>query len=117
MATEAHCIFCFDVLTSKLDDKTHDISATFAPAKYPLFVTWKLPDEHDQVLRGCIGTFQNVNLATHLKEYSILSAFEDSRFDPIEKHELPHLINCVSLLTNFEKADNYLDWKHQKSSA
>ena len=35
----------------------------------PLFVTWKLGQE--QRLRGCIGTFNAINLHSGLREYAI----------------------------------------------
>ena len=38
------------------------------------------------------------------------SAFKDSRFDPIQPHELPTLQCTLSLLTNYEEASNYKDW-------
>lgn len=38
------------------------------------------------------------------------SALHDRRFNPITRKELPLLSCAVSLLTNFEKAKNYLDW-------
>jgi uncharacterized protein (TIGR00296 family) len=41
----------------------------------------------------------------------LFSALRDHRFSPITLSEV-HLLKCsVSLLTNFEKADDYLDWK------
>lgn len=38
------------------------------------------------------------------------SAFNDSRFAPITLNEVPSLQCGVSLLIDFEKARNYLDW-------
>lgn len=38
------------------------------------------------------------------------SALHDRRFNPISYKELTHLSCSVSLLTNFEKAKDYLDW-------
>jgi uncharacterized protein (TIGR00296 family) len=45
-----------------------------------------------------------------LAEYALISAFRDSRFRKIDKSELPRLQCGISLLTNFEQADSYLDW-------
>ncbi|KAL0063106.1 hypothetical protein AAF712_010014 [Marasmius tenuissimus] len=45
-----------------------------------------------------------------LAEYALISAFRDSRFRKIEKSELESLECGVSLLTEFEDADSYLDW-------
>lgn len=38
------------------------------------------------------------------------SAFHDSRFEPIALSEIPFLSCSVSLLVNFEPANNYRDW-------
>lgn len=62
----------------------------------PLFVTWKIG--RDQRLRGCIGTFSEMNLHNGLKEYALTSALKDSRFDPITRDELPRLTVSVSIL-------------------
>ncbi len=40
-----------------------------------------------------------------------MSAFKDTRFNPISKEEVPNLSCAVSLLTDFEKAQNPLDWE------
>ncbi|VDM29470.1 unnamed protein product [Toxocara canis] len=74
----------------------------------PLFVTWK--KGYERRLRGCIGTFSNLVLHKGLHEYAIISAFKDSRFDPITLHEVEHLHCAVSILINFEKARDYRDW-------
>lgn len=39
------------------------------------------------------------------------SAFKDSRFSPITPEELPKLHVSVSILTQFEEAENHLDWE------
>lgn len=62
----------------------------------PLFVTWKT--SRDQRLRGCIGTFSELNLHSGLKEYALTSALKDTRFDPISRDELPRLTVSVSIL-------------------
>lgn len=74
-----------------------------------LFVTWKIGRERR--LRGCMGTFSPKKLHRGLSEYTLISAFKDSRFQPIVAEELPRLECGISLLTNFENADNYLDWE------
>lgn len=75
----------------------------------PLFVTWKkkMPDYQ---LRGCLGNFKPMELHVGLKEYALLSAFSDSRFSPIESHELSQLQASVSLLIEFEKVEK-MDWE------
>ena len=94
----------------------------------PLFVTWKIGCE--QRLRGCMGTFSAKKLQKGLAEYSITryvrtqsgmelfkyvswfcSSMKDSRFKPIKVEEVPRLQCAVSLLTNFEKGEHYLDWE------
>ena len=75
----------------------------------PLFVSWKIG--RDKRLRGCIGTFSPLSLHGGLKEYSLNSALQDSRFDPITLDEFPRLTVSVSLLQGFEEArGGYLDW-------
>jgi len=62
-------------------------------------------------LRGCIGTFNAMNLHTGLREYAITSAFKDSRFSPITRDEFSRLSVSVSILRHFEDGDDYLDWE------
>ena len=73
-----------------------------------MFVTWKTKDDHQ--LRGCIGTTSPVNLIEGLRKYSIVSALQDGRFNPIKSTELENLICSISLLTKFEKCKSYNDW-------
>lgn len=73
-----------------------------------MFVTWKT--KKDNQLRGCIGTTSPVNLVSGLKKYSIISASQDGRFEPIKATEFEGLICSISLLTDFEKCKNYNDW-------
>uniref|UniRef100_A0A1I8EK85 AMMECR1 domain-containing protein n=2 Tax=Wuchereria bancrofti TaxID=6293 RepID=A0A1I8EK85_WUCBA len=101
--------YCFDVLYAALrNHQTPKIPPTIPNDKYPLFVTWK--KGYDRRLRGCIGTFTNLVLHKGLHEYAIISAFKDSRFDPITLHEVDQLHCTVSILINFEKARDYRDW-------
>ena len=105
------CKYCFEVLENSLlktNSKKVPFPKEFKEKSYPLFVTWTTGKEKD--LRGCIGTFEKGKLVKKLKEYALLSAFEDDRFEPIEKKEIKNL-NCeVSLLTQFEKVKNPIDW-------
>ena len=75
----------------------------------PLFVTWKTG--RDRKLRGCMGTFTPRKLHRGLSEYSLTSALRDNRFVPITPDEIPKLECGISLLTNFEKGKDYLDWE------
>ena len=107
------CKYCFQVLESALDKKDYKqvpLPEEFKGKSYPLFVTWTLGKEKE--LRGCIGTFEESKLDTQVGKYALKSAFEDYRFeDPINKNELKSL-NCeVSLLINFEKAKDAMDWE------
>ncbi|ORX69046.1 AMME syndrome candidate gene 1 protein [Linderina pennispora] len=114
MATKQHCAYCFDVLVSHLEGKpTSRIPTGFdASACYPLFVTWsKQYRGDDDRLRGCIGNFSAMKLGNGLREYALTSALRDTRFNPITLRELPQLSCSVSLLTDFEEADDYLDWE------
>ena len=105
------CKYCFEVLETSLskgDLKAIPFPEEFKGKSYPLFVTWTTGKEKE--LRGCIGTFEKGKLEKKLKEYALISAFEDDRFDPIEKKEIKNL-NCeVSLLVKFEKVKNPMDW-------
>ena len=105
------CKYCFEVLESSLskgDPKKIKFPEEFKGKSYPLFVTWTIGKEKE--LRGCIGTFESGKLEKKLREYALISAFEDDRFEPIEKKEIKNL-NCeVSLLVEFEKAKNAMDW-------
>lgn len=102
------CFYCFDTLVNHLNKEAPPKNPNFTDAAFPLFVTWQLG--RDKRLRGCIGTFKAINLHDGLSEYAIQSATQDSRFNPIGKDEVQNLYVSVSLLTNFEPADNYLDW-------
>lgn len=102
--------FCFDVLNSHLHKTNEQLKKPqFTNSEFPLFVTWYIGRE--KKLRGCIGTFTPLSLHDGLKEYAIISALRDSRFDPISKEELAKLNCSVSLLTNFEPAQSWTDWQ------
>lgn len=103
---------------------TPSTAATSVTSSAPLFVTWntiqKLSaaldsdgyDDPDNLhLRGCIGTFEPVDLDEGLSEYAAISAFQDSRFRPIRTAELPKMQNAVTLLTDFEPVDDPRDWE------
>ena len=105
------CVFVFDVLISKLTNK--NIQPHFPPVfinqKFPIFVTWTKGKEKN--LRGCIGTFYPYDLKKNLENFGLSAAFKDSRFPPIKKEEIESL-NCgISLLINFEDANDCYDWE------
>lgn len=81
-------------------------------AEYPLFVTWnKAAGGGEYHLRGCIGTFEAQPLADGLSSYAVIAALHDSRFSRVSARELPSLQVAVTLLTDFEDADDILDWE------
>jgi len=67
-------------------------------------------EDVDFELRGCIGTLAPRPLRTAIGEFALTSAFRDGRFNPIDKHELPHLRVAVSLLVNYEECSHVHDW-------
>ncbi|CDW56126.1 AMME syndrome candidate gene 1 protein [Trichuris trichiura] len=102
-------LFCFDVLYHHLKGFEPPKQPLFVNREFPLFVTWEVGK--DKKLRGCIGTFTSTSLHQGLREYALASAFKDSRFDPIGWDEFNRLHCSVSLLMNFEVADDYMDWE------
>ncbi|KAK0206207.1 AMMECR1 domain-containing protein [Desarmillaria ectypa] len=111
VCTALHCFHAFDALFCALTHSATPIAPEFPDDKYPLFVTWNIrrPGRHPR-LRGCIGNFEAMPLHDGLAEYALISAFRDSRFRRIERSELESLECVISLLTDFEDADSYLDW-------
>ncbi|TFK43294.1 alport syndrome [Crucibulum laeve] len=110
--TPEHCFYAFDTLYCALTS-AKPIPPTFQDDKYPLFVTWNTRSSRPgraPRLRGCIGNFEPMTLGDGIADYALISAFRDSRFRKIEKSELESLECGISLLTDFEDADSYLDW-------
>ena len=103
------CYFCFDVLISYLYKQDVGYSPTFTDASFPVFVTWKIGV--DKKLRGCIGTFDSLPLHKGLRDYSIKSSMEDTRFHPVTLGEVHKLECSVSLLTNFTPGGDCYDWE------
>ncbi|KAG5926028.1 hypothetical protein E4U53_003173, partial [Claviceps sorghi] len=96
-------------------------SLSLGTSSAPLFVTWNTvggensgddddADNDDVSLRGCIGTFESQPLSLGIPEYALISALHDTRFAPISKREMPELQAAVTLLTDFEQADDAYDW-------
>ncbi|TEB35546.1 alport syndrome [Coprinellus micaceus] len=112
VCTPEHCYYAFDTLYCALTS-SKPIPPTFADEKYPLFVTWNTRSSRPgraPHLRGCIGNFSAMPLHDGLAEYALIAAFNDSRFKKIQKSELESLECGISLLTDFEDAESYLDW-------
>ena len=113
-ANKEMVVYCFDTLLAHYNS-TEAPSPAFDQAQHPLFVTWKkVVNGGDPRLRGCIGTLEARSLINGLKDYALTSALRDRRFPPIQANELPLLECTVSLLTDYEAANHYLDWEIEK---
>ncbi|KAJ7591398.1 alport syndrome [Mycena floridula] len=111
ICTPEHCFAAFDALYCALTPGAKSIPPSFEDVKYPLFVTWStLRPGRSSRLRGCIGSFEALALREGIAEFALISAFRDNRFRKIEKSELKSLECGLSLLTDFEDAESYLDW-------
>ena len=112
---EHHLIYSFDCLVNHFD-KYHKIRVNFNHDQhFPLFLTWNTNygnciSDNDFRLRGCIGTFNQIDLKSGLKNYSLISALNDRRFSPIESDEISHLQCTISLLKNFKTKSHYNDF-------
>ncbi|KAG8933393.1 hypothetical protein FRC02_011928 [Tulasnella sp. 418] len=111
--TIEHCFHAFDALYCHLYPSATPIPPDFPDDKFPLFVTWNIRSSTTSSirLRGCIGSFQPLNIREGLQEYALISALNDSRFRPIQTNELRKLECGVSLLTDFQDVPTYLDWE------
>ncbi|KAI8061682.1 AMMECR1 domain-containing protein [Gongronella butleri] len=105
----AHVDFCFKALIANLNNEPAP-EATFEDLSFPLFVTWHIHQHGQSRLRGCIGNFSPLKLRQGLEHYACASALHDRRFRPVTLKEVPHLSCAVSLLTDFEPGEDYLDW-------
>ena len=113
-ANKEMVVYCFDTLLAHYNS-TEAPPPAFDQAQHPLFVTWKkVVNGGDPRLRGCIGTLEARSLINGLKDYALTSALRDRRFPPIQVNELPLLECTVSLLTDYETANHYLDWEIEK---
>ncbi|BAT96169.1 hypothetical protein LR48_Vigan02g058500 [Vigna angularis] len=113
-ANQEMVVYCFDTLVAHYNNQEPPPPA-FDQAQHPLFVTWKkVVNGGDPRLRGCIGTLEARSLISGLKDYALTSALRDRRFPPIQANELPFLECTVSILTDYETANNYLDWEIEK---
>eukprot|EP00158_Paraphelidium_tribonemae_P002286 Partr_v1_DN25257_c3_g1_i1_m16769 putative Alport syndrome, mental retardation, midface hypoplasia and elliptocytosis chromosomal region gene 1 len=102
-----HCFICWSALDGHLNGSRH-VLPPVSDKRYPLFVTWKTRGGGQ--LRGCIGSFTPQPLRSGLEEYALAAALRDSRFPPVERHELPQLTCSVSLLIQFESTGIY-EWE------
>ncbi|CAI9091375.1 OLC1v1026397C1 [Oldenlandia corymbosa var. corymbosa] len=110
-ANREMAVYCFDTLVAHFNGEQAPPPA-FDEAQHPLFVTWKKTvNGCEPRLRGCIGTLEARAIINGFKDYALTSALRDRRFPPIQAKELPHLECTVSLLTNYETAQQYDDWE------
>jgi uncharacterized protein (TIGR00296 family) len=103
-----HCKFCFEYLLWHFSrgkkPKVPNSSISVA-----LFITWNSKATGE--LRGCIGTLKPKLLSKSLGQYTLHSATQDKRFNPITLEELHDLQVTVSFLHSFEQVQEWNDWK------
>ncbi|XP_057424377.1 uncharacterized protein At2g38710 [Lotus japonicus] len=110
-ANKEMVVYCFDTLVAHYN-KEEAPPPAFDEGRHPLFVTWKkVVNGGEPRLRGCIGSLEARDLINGFKDYALISALRDRRFPPIEAKELPLLECTVSILTDYETANDYLDWE------
>lgn len=97
--------YCFDILHQAFNQSYPVNQPLFPNITSALFITLKKGTE----LRGCIGTFQKINLYQGLKKYVYLTAFHDYRFNPLDESELPYITIEISLLSEPQDTDEN-DW-------
>lgn len=114
--TKALAYLSFEQLNARLTPNAHAVSiaainkalgGTDYPLQLPVFVTWN----KNHQLRGCIGTFQAADTVENVCHFALVSAFEDTRFSPISKSELPSLSVSVTILDRFEPIADPTDWE------
>jgi|ERR1712227_183477 len=106
-------VYAFDSLVNRLNNQNRPPVPQQMPQQpFPLFVTWKITSNGH--LRGCIGCFDALYLPEGIHDYSLTAALNDSRFDPVRMTEVSGLSCTVSLLTNFEPAQDCYDWSLEK---
>ncbi|AQL05455.1 Uncharacterized protein Zm00014a_039516 [Zea mays] len=111
VATEEMVVYCFDTLVAYFTGERPPPPA-FEDGNHPLFVTWKkAANGSEPRLRGCIGTLESRQIVSGFRDYALTSALRDRRFPPIQSKELPTLECTVSILTDYEIAEDYLDWE------
>jgi uncharacterized protein (TIGR00296 family) len=120
---KAYAAYAFDALVAHLKNRKPRTLSEFLEAipgrvitgEAPLFVTWNTVDPSQETeegeLRGCIGTFEPQDLERGIKQYSLIAGLQDPRFPAISGGELDHLECAVTVLSQFEKVSNPLDWE------
>lgn len=125
-ATPDMCYYCFEVLHYEFNQNSpknrkrkgvplslpDPVTYNIPTIECPLFVGWKKQSSRGgHKLRGCKGTHGTLPLHEGLRQYALLSAFDDSRFSQMREEELPRLTCSVSLLFGFEKISHPYDWE------
>jgi uncharacterized protein (TIGR00296 family) len=115
-SSDALCAHCFDCLVM------HFASGRMPPppppydscgAECPMFVTLHKSTRQGLQLRGCIGVLAPVPIVL-INDYVYKSAFEDTRFPPLQADEVVALEITFSVLTRFEPTsgpNGHLDWE------
>lgn len=117
-ATQEMCKYCFNTLLQELVEEFRHQETDFlqslpSSTSCPLFVTWEKSFSllnPDYNLRGCIGTLSPRQLSGSLGEYAKISAFQDTRFNPISLEEVANLRVTVSLLIRFQQCSDCFEW-------
>ena len=107
VASEAHVLYCFDVLSAHLQGAEPSAPCFDVTGKCALFVSWHRTGGQ---LRGCIGSLRPLPFSECFRNYALTSALRDRRFAPITQHELPDLKCTVQLLGCFEPCAHLTDW-------
>ena len=79
---------------SSLKEKIMEEVEEYLKQKKGVFVTLRI----DGRVRGCIGTFQKEEIWVQVQRYAVFSAFNDPRFPPLSKEELPKIKVEISIL-------------------
>lgn len=112
VATRDHVAHCYDALVASFRGQAPPKEPFDTNGEHPLFVTWKKYDSRRRhlSLRGCIGNLSPIPL-TRIKEYALISALKDRRFDPMNPRELRDTHCGVSILVKYEKGKSWNDFE------
>ncbi|HKJ70018.1 MAG TPA: AmmeMemoRadiSam system protein B [bacterium] len=101
--------FARKTITQFLTSETIPLARGFEPVlnrKQGVFVTLRKGSQ----LRGCVGHLQNdLCLCEAVGSMALQAAFGDRRFSPVRAAELPDIDIEVSVLTPYQKIENYRD--------
>lgn len=86
-----------------LDEKIRN----YLKQKHGVFVTIRKKGQ----LRGCIGTLSEDEIWKQVQKYAVFSAFNDPRFEPLDKSELPDISIEISIIKEIQDVENISDIK------